>query len=471
MVYYQQRNQWGNRNPYQKRNYQENLGTYPEKMKDRLGYREKPKMRNILQNIKDDNTLNLALTLIKQIRENDRNHRIAKLEDGKLFRKHQDYIKKVVETMQIRKELLIYRTLLLRMVGWLFGMIEQETRKDAETKANEIEPIQTTLNNLWIETKDSTIYRIFEVHQFEMRITRRELCQRLAIDERMFTPPQRNTQRNYQVGYQKDDTDYRKQLLEDPALQETIRKAAATDNLQEILLVAQGMEASSNLGAPHLGLHNKNTNPVTSVQVDSVAARDEMIGNEITTIRMEMETSDTPPEDGTPALSQQIGSTRGNILETTPNPGDIEIRSKRNRSPGGNTSEPKRSNIDDTPAVTAITKAVKFSKSLPPLENSQYYREYAPHLKFKAKEIPLEKYRSCNVEMSYMEEDPETGEIGEFWQPANKIIVQGAQTNDYLCAACKFREKERNKVYNHIISHHYPKNPKSNQKNQGNSKN
>ena len=202
--------------------------------------------------------MNLALTLIKQIRENDRNHRIAKLEDGKLFRKHQDYIKKVVETMQIRKELLIYRTLLLRMVGWLFGMIEQETRKDAETKANEIEPIQTTLNNLWIETKDSTIYRIFEVHQFEMRITRRELCQRLAIDERMFTPPQGNTQRNYQVGYQKDDTDYRKQLLEDPALQETIRKAAATDNLQEILLVAQGMEASSNLGAPHLGLHNKN---------------------------------------------------------------------------------------------------------------------------------------------------------------------------------------------------------------------
>ena len=83
-----------NQNVFQQGNYWDNRKHYPEKMRDRLGYQRKPKKRNILEKIKDENVFNLALTVIKQIRENDRNDRLAKVEDGKLFKKHQDYIKK-----------------------------------------------------------------------------------------------------------------------------------------------------------------------------------------------------------------------------------------------------------------------------------------------------------------------------------------------------------------------------------------
>ena len=89
----------------------------------------------------------------------DRNHRIANLEDGKLFKKHQDYIKKLIQSMQIRKEMVIYQTLLLQIVGWLFGLIEKETKKDAEMKTSDNQAIQTTLENLWELTNNSTITR------------------------------------------------------------------------------------------------------------------------------------------------------------------------------------------------------------------------------------------------------------------------------------------------------------------------
>ena len=61
-------------------------------MRDGLDYQREPKMRNIREKIEDGSVLNLALTLIKQIREIDRNHRLAKPEDDKLIEKHQDYI-------------------------------------------------------------------------------------------------------------------------------------------------------------------------------------------------------------------------------------------------------------------------------------------------------------------------------------------------------------------------------------------
>ena len=93
-------------------------------MRDRLGYERKAKMRNKLENIEDENVLNLASTLIRQTRGNDRNHQLAKLKDGKLFKKHQDYINQVVISMQIRKEFMIYQTLLLQMIEWVFGFIE-----------------------------------------------------------------------------------------------------------------------------------------------------------------------------------------------------------------------------------------------------------------------------------------------------------------------------------------------------------
>ena len=75
-------------------------------MRHRFGYRKQPRMREILEKITNENVLNLSLTLIKQIRDNDGNHRIANLEDGKLFKKHQDYIKK---SHPIRKEMVYYQ--------------------------------------------------------------------------------------------------------------------------------------------------------------------------------------------------------------------------------------------------------------------------------------------------------------------------------------------------------------------------
>ena len=206
-MFYQQRNYWNNRknqNVFLQRNHWDNGEHYPEKMRDRLGYQRKPKKRNILEKIKDENVFNLALTVIKQIRENDRNHRLAKVEDGKLFKKHQDYIEKVVISMQIRKDFMIYQTLLLQMIGWVFGIIEYKIRNDADAKSLEIRPIQITLENLWDATKDATFYHIFGVHQFEMKITRKDLCDRLSIGERMYRPPNKE-QRTKHLN---DDIDY-----------------------------------------------------------------------------------------------------------------------------------------------------------------------------------------------------------------------------------------------------------------------
>ena len=98
-MFYQQRNYRSNRenqNAFQQGKYWNNPDHYPEKMRDRLGYQRKPKMRNIPEKIEDENVLTLALMLIRQIKENAKNDRLAKLEFGKLFRKHQDYIKKVI---------------------------------------------------------------------------------------------------------------------------------------------------------------------------------------------------------------------------------------------------------------------------------------------------------------------------------------------------------------------------------------
>ena len=249
-MFYQQRNYWNNRKNqkvFQQGNHWDN----------REQYHSKPKMRSILEKIEDENVLNLALTLIEQIRENDRSHRLAKLEDGKLFKKHQDYIKKVENSMQIRKEFMIYQTLLLQMIGWVFGMIEYKTRHDADAESLEIRPIQITLENLWDAKKDSTIYHIFEVHQFEMKITRKDLCDRLSIGERMYRPPNKE-QRTEHLN---DDIDYRKQIIDNHQIWEALETAANKGQFQNILCAAQGMEAISNLGASHLGSPNPNPKP------------------------------------------------------------------------------------------------------------------------------------------------------------------------------------------------------------------
>ena len=77
--------------------------------------------------------------------------------------------------MQIRKEFMIYQILLRRMIGWVFSMIEYKIRNYADAKSLEIRPIQITLVNLWDATKNATIYHSFEVHQFEMKMTRKDL--------------------------------------------------------------------------------------------------------------------------------------------------------------------------------------------------------------------------------------------------------------------------------------------------------
>ena len=93
--------------------------------------------------------------------------------------------------MPIMKEMVYYQTLLLQIVGWLFRLIEKETKNDAEMITGDIQAIQTTLENLWDLTKQSTITRIFEVHQSELKISRTVLCERLGIDEQMYQPSTR----------------------------------------------------------------------------------------------------------------------------------------------------------------------------------------------------------------------------------------------------------------------------------------
>ena len=54
-----------------------------------------------------------------------------------------------------------------------------------------IQAIQTTLENLWDLTRNSTNTRIFEVHQPELKVSRTVLCERLEIDEQMYQPSTR----------------------------------------------------------------------------------------------------------------------------------------------------------------------------------------------------------------------------------------------------------------------------------------
>ena len=134
------------------------------------------------------------------------------------------------------------------------------------------------------------------------------------------------------------------------------------------------METSSSLGASHLG--NTNPNPVTSVQVDSVATTSEMIGNQITSIRTAVEsTSNTTPALETTTFSmasppsQRIGSSRAPILpevvevesnvnttQSSTQPVSQEIGSKRERTSEGVTVDPKRTNNQGTPPNTFIMR-------------------------------------------------------------------------------------------------------------------
>ena len=66
------------------------------------------------------------------------------------------------------------------MVGWVFGIVEYKTRNDANAKLWKIRPIQITLESLWDATKDAIFYHTFEFHQFEIIITRMDLCDRLS---------------------------------------------------------------------------------------------------------------------------------------------------------------------------------------------------------------------------------------------------------------------------------------------------
>ena len=125
----------------------------------------------------------------------------------------------------------------------------KENKKDAKMITGDIQAIQTTLENLWDLTKQSTITRIFEVHQSELKISRTVLCERLGLDEQMYQPSTRENRPEHL----NDEIDYRKQVTDNPKLQEILKTAAFTGHFQSILNVAQGMEASSSLGASQLG--------------------------------------------------------------------------------------------------------------------------------------------------------------------------------------------------------------------------
>ena len=134
----------------------------------------------------------------------------------------------------------------LQKLVWVFGMIEYETPNDADAKSLERRPIQVTPEHLWDATKDATIYHFFEVHQFELKITRKDLCDRLSIGERMYQPPDKEQR----TGHLNDDTDYHKQIIDNPQIWEALETAANTGQLQNILCAVQGMEAFS-LRAPN----------------------------------------------------------------------------------------------------------------------------------------------------------------------------------------------------------------------------
>ena len=453
---------------YHRRDYWDDTTGYPERMRDRLGYRKKLKMSNILEKIKDENVLNLSLTLIKQIRENNRNHQIAKMDESKLYKKQLDYIGNVVSTMQIRKELIGYQQILMQMIIWFFGMLRKDTKMDAENKISETDSIRTTLENLWDVTQDNTIYRIFEVHQQEMRISRKNLCERLGIDERQYRPIER-TERT-QITEHINDKEYERQLNENPELQNLIRNAVKTGNFMPILQYAgQGMEDSLNLGASHLG--RTNPNPFSSVRVDSVPAENgnsnEIIGSEMENLRQTNQNLPTETVSDNETTNEKEANTNsemeennlaGILIASSSGNNEIPSAKRKERSSEGPTNLMKKQNTLDTPPhsqpVGQKSHSMKAFKQAfsQPQRNSEYYREYAPHIKIKKWEVKKAQMYGTG---------PPTGvsyrEFHEtYYQPQEDLYKKTVL--GFKCKLCVKETLKENAMISHVRTHYPPKN-------------
>ena len=148
----------------------------------------------------------------------------------------------------------------------------------------EIRPSQITFASLWETTKDATIFHNFGVHQFEMKTTKKDLCDPCSIGERTYRPPI-SEQRTEHLN---DDIDYCKQITDNPQVWDATETEAITGQFQNILCAAHRMKAPSNFRASHPGSRYPNPNSFSNVQVDSAAAPVDIIRNQIANIRSEV---------------------------------------------------------------------------------------------------------------------------------------------------------------------------------------
>ena len=384
---------------------------------------------------------------------------------------------------------MIYQTLLLQMIGWVFGIGEYKIRNDADAKSLEIIPIQITLESLWDATKDATIYHIFEVHQFEMKITRKNLCDRLSIGERMYRPPNKE-QRTEHLN---DDIDYRKQIIHNPQIWEALETAANTGQFRKILCAAQGMEAPSKLGASHLG--SPNPNPFTSVQVDSAAALVDNIQNQIADIRSEVDTNnDNRNNDvltitngeitlgGNETTSQSLvckepdSSLQTQQSQTTgasrTNNGTNTIQKRKERSLEETGMKHKKPNTQTTPTfgnapiipvrdrTLDYGEAKSFKTAFSqPTSKSPYYRDYAPHLKIKPyrgdrirhPESKLYSLKFDQKGISFFEKDNSGNQI-KYFRPQEDLYRR--TTIGHKCLICPKETMKENAMISHVRTHY-----------------
>ena len=214
------------------------LRNYPPSMDQRLGWKNKLAISSVFQKLNEEQ-LDVAKTLNNQIRANHSDHVLSKKTAKQLFIKQQRYFEKVVDNMPVRKELEYFKEMLMKMIITIMTMLCAATKNHAEKRIKEIEPIQTSLNNLWDLTKDDTIQKMFKVYCQDFKIPMRKLCERLGIHENDY----QYRQETNEIKPKSKRRDYRKEVEENlEAYQNAVYAVLGGDIETMFGLVTQGME-------------------------------------------------------------------------------------------------------------------------------------------------------------------------------------------------------------------------------------